>query len=226
MDVTEIKEALPVSLRKSVNSELLGRINDVMQDETLAEEFRNSFLSYSKVLQEGKFKIQSYVDAIRYVCYKMQDRTNFESYSLTFPDKMQKFAQEGKSNKDISAYVAAFHKNKLVTRIMEEALTPMWILNRDNYQKAINTQIEIMQDSKSDIARVQAANSILTNLKQPETKKIELDVGIKEDGVMASLIEQTNLLAQKQLEALQSGLLNAKDVAQTKILEGEATRED
>lgn len=221
----EIKEALPPAIRKNVNQEILDKVNAVMHDPELAEQFRDNFLSMGIILKEGKFKIKSYIDAIKYVCYKLQDRTNFDAYSLTFPDKMAKFAQEQRSNKDISAYVAAYHKSKLVTRIMEEAITPMWLLNRDHYQKAINTQVELMTSSKSDLVRTQAANSLLNHLKQPETKKIELDIGIKEDNTIQALNTQMEKLAQKQLEILSQGVMSTKDIAESRIIEGEVVDE-
>lgn len=226
MNIDEIKEALPLAIRKNVNQEILQKVQDVVKDQELAEAFRENFISYSKVLQDGKFKLKSYIEAIKYVCFKFQDRTNFEAYSLTFPDKMARFAAEGRNNQSISAYVAMYHKSKLVTKIMEEAITPMWLLNRDNYQKAINTQLELMTSSNSDLVRTQAANSILNHLKQPETKKVEIDVGIREDNSIQALKTQMEALAKKQLEVLQSGVMNAKDIAESKIIEGEVVDED
>lgn len=226
MNTDEIKNALPAAIRKNVNQEVIDKVNDVLQDQELAEQFRENFLSYTTVLKEGKFKIKSYVEAIKYVCYKFQDRTNFDSYRLTFPDKMARFAAEGRSNKDISAYVAAFHKSKLVTLIMEQAITPMWLLNRDNYQKAINTQIELMTSSGSDLVRTQAANSVLNHLKQPETKKVELDIGLKEDKTLDMLRENMDKLAQMQRHAIQSGSMNTIDVAHAVIVEEEDNADD
>lgn len=226
MDLQQIKDALPTNVRRSIPVEIVNNIEAVLQDPDMGEHFRDNFISYAKVLEEGKFKIQSYIDAIKYVCYKMQDRTNFEAYSLTFPDRMQRFAQENKSNKEISAYVAMYHKSKLVMLIMGQAITPMWLLNRDNYQKAINTQVEIMQNSKSDLARTQAANSVLNHLKQPETHKVELDIGVKEDKSLLALKEQMSKFAEAQLQAIQSGTVTTKDVAGQRIIEGEANADD
>lgn len=43
----------------------------------------------------------------------------------------------------------------------------------------MNVLIDIAQHGRSEMARVAACKEILLNVKPPETKKIELDIGIR-----------------------------------------------
>ena len=70
---------------------------------------------------------------------------------------------------------------------------------------------------------MQAANSLLVHLKMPETQKVELDIGFKEDSSIQALRASTLELVAQQRAMLKAGAMNASDVAQTKLLiEGEA----
>jgi len=64
---------------------------------------------------------------------------------------------------------------------------------------------------------MQAANSILTHLKPPETQKMELEVTTKENSAIDDLRKATQELAAQQRQQIQSGAQNAQEVAHTKI---------
>ena len=123
-----------------------------------------------------------------------------------------------RSAKDISSYVVAFNKSKLVNLIFEQTLIPMHVLNQDLYQKALNVQADLMVNATSEKVRSDAANSLLTHLKTPETTKIKLDIGI--DGA-SSMIDDlraaTQMFVAEQKAYIQSGAGTAKDVAERKL---------
>ena len=146
----EFKEALPAKFKKSVNQELIDKVNAVMSDPDFYEQYRENLISYSKVLNDGKFKISQYLDAVKYVSYKLMGDTNIKAYSKTFPDKITRFKANGVSDKDVSSYVAAYNKSKLVNLILEQSLVPTWVLNQDYYQKALNVQAELMMTANSE----------------------------------------------------------------------------
>lgn len=214
----QFKEALPPAIRKNVNQELVDKVNATLSEPELYEQYRENLISYSHVMKEGKFKISSYVDAVKYVSHKLMGRTNIDSYARTFPDKMQRFAVDGVSQKDISAYVSAYNKSKLVNLILEQSLIPSWVLNQDLYQKALNVQAELMVSANSEKVRSDAANSLLTHLKQPETQKVELDIGVKEDSSIAVLRQATMALARQQRESIQAGSMNAQEIAHSNVV--------
>ena len=169
-------------------------------------------------MKEGKFKVSDYLNAVQYVSHKLLGSTNIAAYSKTFPDKIQKWTNEGVSSKDVSAYVSAYNKTKLVQMIFEYTVTPAWVLNMDIYQEAINTQAEIMRTARSDKVRSDAANSLMTHLKRPETAKV--DIAISNPGAesaIAALEETTRALIEQQKQSMLSGLFNAQQIAHSNI---------
>ena len=227
LTVELLKATLPKALQGNATQELADHINNINLDPEVAEEVRNNFLSYTKVLQEGKFKTESYLDAVTYVTHKLMGYSNQDAYIRTFPQRYQALVAKGVSAKDLSAYVAAYHSNKLVNLILEQSIVPSWLLNRDVYQRAINTQFELMTDPDvSAKVRSDAANSILTHLKQPEAQKVELEVGVKHGGGIADLMATMNQLARQQQELIQRGV-PARHVARERLAaEGEVVDAD
>ena len=225
MTKEELVKALPGKLKNNVNDELIDKINQTMNEPALYEQFRENILGYTGVLSEGRFKTEAYINAIKYVSYKLMGKSNQESYSLTFPDRIRHLAANNATPKDISSYVAIYNKSKLVNLILEQSLIPSWILNQDLYQRALNTQAELMMTAKSEKVRSDAANSLLTHLKRPETHKVELEVGQKEDSSIQELRQATLELARQQRLMIESGQQNASDIARSNILiEGQAER--
>lgn len=223
MTIDQFKAALPVSMKKSVNQALIDKITKTLSEPEMYDTYRENLLSYTKVMSEGKFKLTGYIDAVKYVSHKLMGCTNTDAYSRTFPDKIARFTAQGVQPKDIASYITAYNKSKLVNLILEQTLVPSWVLNQDLYQKALNTQAELMMSAKSEKVRSDAANSILTHLKRPETQKLELDIGVKEDGSLQALREATQELARQQRMALEAGALNAQEVAHSPlVIEGVA----
>jgi hypothetical protein len=218
LTVEQFKIALPEKLKKSVNQELIDQINATLSDPDMYESYRDNLLSYTQVMADGRFKIGDYVNAVKYVSHKLMGCSNIDAYVKTFPDKYQRFVNQGVASKDIASYVTAYNKSKLVNLIMEQTLVPSYVLNQDLYQKALNVQAELMISAKSEKVRSDAANSLLTHLKMPETQKVELDIAVKEDGSIAALRATTLELARQQRLMMESGAMNAQEVAHSKLI--------
>lgn len=219
----QFKQVLPDKVKKSVSQELIDQINSTLSNPEMYEAYRDNLLSYTRVMADGRFKVDSYISAVKYVSHKLMGATNIEAYSKTFPDKMQRFAAQGVSAKDIASYVTAYNKSKLVNLIFEQTLIPSYVLNQDLYQKALNVQAELMVSANSEKVRCDAANSLLTHLKMPETRKVELEIGVKEDSAIAALRATTMELARQQRLMLEAGAMNAQEVAHSRlVIEGEA----
>lgn len=218
LTLDQFRLALPEKVKKSVNQELIDQINQTLSEPELYEAYRDNLMSYTKVMADGRFKVSEYLNAVKYVSHKLMGCTNIEAYSKTFPDKIQRFAAQGVSSKDIASYVTAYNKSKLVNLIFEQTLIPSYVLNQDLYQKALNVQAELMVSAHSEKVRTDAANSLLTHLKVPETQKVELNVGVKEDSSIASLRAATLELVAAQRLAVQAGQSTAQDVARSRVL--------
>ncbi len=223
LTVEQFRQALPDKVKKSINQELIDQINTTLSDPDMYEAYRDNLLSYTKVMSDGRFKVAEYINAVKYVSHKLMGCTNIEAYSKTFPDKIARFTAQGVAPKDIASYVTAYNKSKLVNLIMEQTLIPSYVLNQDLYQKALNVQAELMVSAKSEKVRSDAANSLLTHLKMPETQKVELEIGVKEDSAINALRATTMELARQQRMMLEAGAMNAQEVAHSRlVIEGEA----
>jgi len=209
----------------TVTDEIIDDINGLLADPQLRENFRDNLLSYTSVMNDGRYKLTSYVSAVRYVSHKLLGSSNIEAYCKTFPDRYNRMVSEGMDNRQISSFSSAYNKTELVNKIYSQTLVPTHVLNADLYQKAINVQAALMVDDEvSPKVRSDAANSLLTHLKMPETSKIELDVNVKQDSAIDELRASTLELVKQQRLMLEAGAMDTKEVAESKlitVIEGE-----
>jgi len=215
----QFRAAVPKKLRKNISEDLYDVINDITQDDVFREHYRENLLSFTGVLQNGaKFRISEYVNAVKFVSNKLIGSTDMVSYIATFPDRYQKMVDAGYTTNNISGHVSAYNKTQLVNKILEQSMVPTYVLNQDLHQKALNVQAQLMMSANSEKVRSDAANSLLTHLKVPEAQKLELDINIKEDDSINQLRQSTLDLVAAQKQMLAAGMSNAKDIAESKII--------
>jgi hypothetical protein len=227
LTLDQLKDALPEHLRKDAKQELLDKVNLASVDPMAAEAIRENFISYSSVLQDGRYKMEDYLNAVSYVSFKLMRYNNQDAYMRAFPQRYQNLVAQGKTAKEISAYVSHYNGNKLVNAILEQSVIPSWVLNQDVYQEAIKTQFELMQTASSEKVRCDAADSILNHLKKPETKKVEIDLGVKSNTGIASLTDMMAKLAEQQRDLIAGGVSTSTVALQRLVplptdIEGEA----
>ena len=224
----QLKKAMPRKGRVITKSTVDIINNLTSQDgEDFSDTYRENFLSYTKVLSMGEYKITDYMNAIRYVSYKLMEYTNIDAYTKTFPERYDRLINQYQDLGDedwirdnkIASYVSIYNKNKLVNQILDQTVIPSHVLNAPMFQEALNVQAKLMVSSRSDMVRMQAANSILTHLKPPEATKIELDVTMKENDVIGDLRKVTQELAAAQRLSISSGVSSSKEIVESTIIE-------
>lgn len=215
---TDIEQALPVNLKSAATQSLTDQINNLVQDPVVAEHIREHFITYAVVLQEGKWGMDAYMNAIQYATYKMMGYSNQESYQRTFPARYQKFIQDGTSSKDISAYVSQYHKGKLVNAILEKALIPVHVLYQDVYHQAIRTQADLMVNAQSEKVRSDAANSILTHLAKPKENAPTVAIQINNNAEMDAMKDMLTKLGERQIALVEAGV-PAKELAAQRLID-------
>lgn len=218
-----LQRVMPPGVKNSITPDLVNKINELLGDEELRVAYRDNLLSFSGVLSGGKYKIESYLNAVRYVTYKLMGNSNVVAYAKCFPDRYQQMLNEGRGQEYISSIITNYGKGQMVMKIMEQSLVPAYVMNQDLYQKALNVQADLMMNAKSEKVRTDAANSLLSQLKLPETQKIQLDIGVKEDDSIAELRRTTLELARQQRMMVEAGAMNAQQIAQSKLI---ANKED
>jgi hypothetical protein len=218
LTLNQVRDSLPAQHKQNITQDMVNQLNTLSKDPEEARYIRDNFVTFSQVLQEGRYKVGDYVKAVMYVSYKVMGKTNQEAYRLTFPDRYNNMAQAGRAQKDIASIITAYNKGALVTKIMERAMVPTWILNQDAFQAAINVQYELMMDTSGDVSpkvRSDAANSLLTHLKKPdEVKKSELKIEIGLNDGMAALESALVDMSRKQKDLIEHDPnFSANDIA-------------
>ena len=222
LTLDSFKKALPKSCRNGIGDDVLNYVNGFIQaDPELNGNLRNEVMSYVSVLQDGRYKIKEYVNAVRYIGFKLAGDTNIAAFVKTFPERYQRYVDDGTSERDISSAITCYKNGALVCKIFAQTLTPTHIINHDIYQEAINTQADLMRNARSEQVRMKAADSLIQNLKAPEIQQIELSVGVKEDPAIDELRETTRLLVLQQKEMHKIGALTIEQIAHSKIIPDE-----
>jgi len=226
VQIDVVKRMMPKESRRNITQTMVDNINNLtsIDGEEFSNIYRENFVDYLSVLSSGEFKIKDYMNAVRYVSYKLMENNNIDAYALTFPDRydnlLRKYSSVGDEKeireKKIGSYASIYNKNKLVNKILDQTMIPNHIINAPVYQKAINQQAHLMMNSKSDMVKMQAANSLLTHLKPPEAVKMELDIGFKKDDVIEDYQKAMAMMVQKQKELIASGA-SVKEIANAKI---------
>lgn len=216
LSVEQVKQALPGGMRSLATQEFTDKINNIATDPEVAQVVRENFVTYSKVLQEGKFKTEDYLNAVAYATYKMMGLSNGESYARTFPQRNADHLARGLDAKTISAYVSMYHKGKLVQSILEQAMIPFWLINQEARQKALNVQVDLMQNAMSEMVRTTAANSVLAHTDKPKDMAPLVAITVQDSGFDA-LKGALRELAQAQLNQVAQGV-PVKQLAEQKLM--------
>jgi hypothetical protein len=215
-----VQRALPSHLKRTVTQNLVDELNNIDKDPEIAATIRENFISYTKVLQEGRFKTDDYLNAVKYASFKLMGDSNQDAYFKTFPQRHHALVAKGATPQEISAYVSMYAKGKLVNLILEQTLVPTWVLNADVYQKAINCLATEMSTARSEMVRVQAANAILTHLKKPEAVGPLINIDIGNQTGINELRDTLSQLAKTQKELIEKGV-STKEIAAQSIVDAE-----
>lgn len=219
LTLDDVKRALPSHLRASATQTMADTLNSISNDPLAAESIRENFVGYSTVLREGKFKTEDYIHAVAYVSFKLMGYNNKDSYARAFPQRYAALVARGTSDKDISAYVSAYHRGKLVNLIMEQSLVPTWVLNQDIHQKAINRLADLMLNANSEKVQAEAAIGLLTHLKKPEPKgDFQISLHTQDTSGMKEMQATLSQLAAQQREMIERGSMKTIDVAASRLV--------
>jgi len=224
--VDALKAVMPKRQKHNITNSLVAELNQVVTDPEYRDSFRDNLYAYTTVLSEPNVKLANYVNAVKYVSFKLMGNNNQESWIKTFPVRYQRLITQKKDAGFIRSTVACYNRNKIVNAVWELTMIPAWVYNQDLHQKALNTQAELMMSADSEKVRTEAANSLLTHLKMPEVSQVSLDINIKEDDSIRQLREVTLELSAQQRKMIDSGAMTADDVAGSKLIEGECERVD
>lgn len=220
LTVPEVLSIVPRQHKSKITQEFIDTLNGMVKDPTMAEVYQKNVITYADVLRDGRFKLTDYFNAVMYVSYKMMGLGNLAAYQKVFPDKCKDMVARNMPQKDMQAYAAMFNKNKLVTLIYEQTLIPDHIMYASVRYRAIAAQANLLNSSNEHVVQ-KAADSLMNHLKAPESAKISIEMGAKDSGVLSDLTNALNVLSRKQSDAIAVGSHSVKEIAHSRIIEGE-----
>lgn len=220
LTVEELRDSVPKQHKSRITQQFVDDLNKMIADPQMANVYTANILTYSKVLQEGRFKLDDYFNAVMFVSYKTMGMSNMAAYQKVFPARVQDMVNRNISNKDMAAYASTYNKTKLVTLIYEQTLIPDHIMYASIRYKSIARLADLMENAKCERDQVQAAATLLKELKAPESAKINVEIGTTDTGVIADLSAALANLSRQQVALVQSGEMTAKDIAHAAITSG------
>ena len=216
IEYKEFRKALPPEKRKLLTEDTFKVIQQLDNDPDL--DLRDELISYTQVLQTGKFKITDYAKACKYIAYKNAGYSNKDAYQKTFPERIERWEKEGKPWDKIHRYINKYNTSTLVTEITKRVLIPTKILNQDKVQKSLNVLDELMMNAKSEMVRMKAAETLLRELKIDDDNKLELDITVKKDESLDQLEKKLAEFSTLQLNAIKNKQSDPKQIAEMDII--------
>lgn len=213
-----VKKLVPKAQRTMITQDFLDKIVASVTNSEVAEQFKENFVTYLNVLSKGKYKMDDYISAVKYVSYKLVGYSNIKAYAATFPDRYQRLKDEGQQQ--IEAFVSMYARGKLVNQIFEQTMVPTYVLNAPLYQEALNELAMMIKDPDvRGMTKVKACEAILQYTKQPDVVKGELTIGIEQSDTINDLREITENLADTYRMMLEKKGMKLKDVAEANIID-------
>ena len=213
-----VRKLVPKNQRTLITQEFIDKLEAGVNDSAVAEQFKENFVTYLNVLSKGKYKMEDYINAVKYVSFKLLGYSNINAYIATFPERYERLKAEGQTQ--IEAFVSMYNKNKLVMQIYEQTIVPSYVLNAPMHQQALNTLAAmIIDDDVRRMTKVKACEAILQYTKQPDIVKGELTIGIEQSDTINDLREITENLADTYRMMLEKKGMKLKDVAEANIID-------
>ena len=216
-----VKQVFPKKFRSYVTQECVDGLNDMMNKSETGAVCVENFLSYSNIVKEFKCDIKEYSNAIKFITLKFLGYSNPDAYKRIFPERWERIKDKPQNIRD--NFANRFSQTKLVTRILQEALVPTWIVNAPLHQKALNELAKMIDDpSVRGMAKVKACEAVLNYTKPPEPVTNTFNVNLnQDDDVINELRNVTKKLASTLRTSLENGGRTLQDVAEEQIVDVE-----
>jgi len=217
LTIEQLRGVMPLSVRKNITDKFVNLVNSAIDDSDERDSFRENILSWSTVMREGKWKLSDYINAVKYVTFKLTGDSMLSSWIKVFPERYQRLVDKGVPDKNISSHVSMYNRNDLVLKVVERTLPVVHILNSDLLQEAINKEAVLMRTARSETVQQKAAATLIEFLKPPESLKVDLNVGVSND-TLEDLRGVTRELAVQQRNMIKNGGMKVQQIAEMPII--------
>lgn len=221
----DVQNAMPAK-GKTITQEAVDIINASLHDpEFQGESLLKTACIYEGVLKGARATMPEYLNAIRFCAYISTEQSNYtEAYKKVFCDRdfvkeRKDFPSDHPKYIELCSAASRYRRTKLVVDILTASQVPLDMIFTGYRYKAIGVLAEIMQNSKYDRDKINAAKELLAATKGPDNVKIKLDVGVSDSNALEQLDEQLSSIAAKQLTLLEHGAGNLKEFGAMKVVE-------
>jgi len=221
LDTQTLKGIVPKKYAKLVSDELVDELNTIIEDPEYGEQFKEEFLTHANILEHNSnWSLVKYKNAIKFFSLVQQEMTLVDAYCTVFPERLKARYARGESKLNMGGEASRYNASELVNKIRQQALVPLHLVNQGLLQQAINKQAQLMMSAKSELVQQKAAETLIRELRPPETSKIELDIGVKQSDTIADLRKAAEDLAMAQLNNIKAGVA-VKEIAESRIIDAE-----
>lgn len=233
LTVSDLQKAIP-SRKNAITEEIVEIINQShLEPEFQGDDLLGTMITYENIMAKNRAGIREYIDAIKFCAYLVSMEDNYtEAYKRTFSyrefvkDRMN-VATDSSKYSELTSAASRYRKSRLVVDILTYSQVPLDIMFSGYRYKAIGVLAKEMETAQYSRDRISAAKELLAAVKGPESMKIELDVGIKENSAVQSLNDQLAQFASSSLIHLQAGTTDLTKLgsmkAKEEILDAEVT---
>lgn len=217
-------------IEPAVKERALKFINDTIEgnNPAIAEHFRNTCINIidSMYGTGSRISLEEYIKASLFVTYRMSGDTKVKAYTKVFPERVQRMQRDGQSMAHLNMYAHTYSLGQAVVDIQAKMLIPAHIMCHDLFYEAMRVTADIMVDDKvSPKVRVDAAKNIMEFTRQPEIKKQELEISVKQSDEIEQLKSALFELSAKQQESIIEGNYKVLDVTSQTIYTEESNNE-
>jgi hypothetical protein len=85
--IEEFKSAMPAHMKGKIDLQVIDDINNAIKDPEALLVYRENIIGMSSLLKDGKFKLESYVNAVKYVSHKLLGDNQVTAFTKTFPER-------------------------------------------------------------------------------------------------------------------------------------------
>lgn len=206
MNMDELKKVLPDKFHNYLNDEMLNKINDHSLSVVARASVIDNISEYAYVLQEFKCNVLQFLNAIKFSTLHIGvGMSQKDAYRIVFPDRHKDIEYNTEKKDFLSSYASMYARTNLVTHVMQTMIVPGWLIHRHKYDEAVQTAYNLMVSPKTrDRIRLDAADLLLRELKQPEILKQEIKVKVQnhDNSDLDLLNMKLNELSKKQQTVL------------------------
>jgi len=204
-------------IKRDITSKDKDIIEDIEEDFPDPEDFKRKLIRFSDaVFQVSNISTTEYIRAVWFCSLYAQGKSQLECYRKVFPERVAKKKQ---GNSTIGNSASMYFNSMLVQAIWKQVSVADHMLFIDTRFKAYQVLEEIMDDhmaSKRD--RIDAAGKLATLLKPPKETEVRVNIGYQSKEIKA-LEEKLGQIADLQLNQLQIGNINNRDIVEAEIFE-------